>query len=183
MLSLLESPQDRKAAAGRGRHKTGLHKEMQVARRDRKLYENRPEEIKNPTGENGDLVKAYRRMVNLETIWKREDRGGPKWCPRARAIWRTVEADPERHSISEGVVQDWREGLPAKAQADIQKRVERTQKEIWAARRKTNNQEPFNDPRSSDRQMYKALNKAPGKPLAFVMQEDGQVTTDPEIVD
>ena len=40
-------------------------------------------------------------------------------------------------------------------------------REIWAA----------------NRQMYKALKKAPVKPLVFVVQEDGQLTADPEVVD
>ena len=49
-----------------------------------------------------------------------------------------------------------------KAMAGIQKKVDRTQKEIWAARAQRN-QERFNDPRAGDRQMYKTLKKAPGK--------------------
>ena len=69
-----------------------------------------------------------------------------------------------------------------RAQADIQKRVEQTQKNIWAARSKRD-QERFNVPKSGDRQMRKALKKAPGQPLVFVMQEDDQVTADPEVAD
>ena len=65
MLSLLESPQDRKAAAGRGRRRTGLNTEIQVAGRDRKLDENLPEGKRTPTENNSKLVKDYRRIVTL----------------------------------------------------------------------------------------------------------------------
>ncbi|MFM7979178.1 MAG: hypothetical protein ACKPKO_07665, partial [Candidatus Fonsibacter sp.] len=34
-----------------------------------------------------------------------------------------------------------------------------------------------------DQHMYQALEKAPGKPLAFTMEEDGQSTAGPERVD
>ena len=51
------------------------------------------------------------------------------------------------------------------------------------AARSKRNQERFHDPRAGGRQMYKALKKPLGKPLVFVMQDDGQQTADPEVVD
>ena len=62
-----------------------------------------------PTEKHAALVKAARRLQNLEHLWRK--RQGPEvaWCQRTRAIWAKVISNSETNGMEESVVRDWTE--------------------------------------------------------------------------
>ena len=186
LVGLIENEQLRRAAKGRGRHKVKHYSQVQTPPRDQAL----PQEVLITTELHATYVKAGRRLQNLEHIWRKGGHTGVVWCPRTRAIWQKVLSNPQNHGMDFERIQGWLDNPPGRhsavfalqaAQIRVIRTTEEYQRKVRTARR-DRNEKRYNE-KKGDSNTYKALRAPPGRPLTFVLSEQGIITADPEEVD
>ena len=106
--------------------------------RSQEIYESLPEEVREPIAKTAVLLKAGRRLANLEGIWRNKTTQQPRWCGTSRAIWTQDSRKKERHGL-EGY-DSWERNLHKVlitlnvGQAKVRKMLEKSQREALAAR-------------------------------------------------
>ena len=165
---------------------------MQTPAREEKIFQALPQEILIPTEFHATYVKAGMRLQSLEHLWRKGGHTRVAWCPRTRAIWQTVLNNPQNHGMDFERIQGWLDDPPARHSAIFAlkaaqiRAVEENRgvpRERPEQREESAMRQRYNEKKKGDSNTYKALRAPPGRPLTFVLSEQGIITADPEEVD